>query len=256
VIVDNGSSDEELAPIEALVGRGVTTLQRNSRNLGVAAALNQGLTWVSRGGYGWALTLDQDTEVGLDVIIEASAVFDGHSGQSIAVIGATWKVDECANASGRLATVTITSGALHSVPIWAALGGFREDYFVDYVDIEFCLRARSKGHEICVSCRPTIGHAIGRPSQHRLAFHGFASTNHSARRRYYITRNRTHVWLSYGTREPRYVFFDIREAIKEAAKVALFESDRARKFRAMARGLYDARRGRLGEYRPKRSSRG
>jgi rhamnosyltransferase len=71
-------------------------------------------------------------------------------------------------------------------------------------------------------------------------------TNHSATRRYYITRNRLHVWREYVRHEPAYVMVDMLNSLKELAKLVLFEDDRANKLRSVMHGVSDALRGRSG----------
>ena len=63
VIVDNGSPEAALGWAGGLAGRDGVTIQRNGANLGIAAALNQGLSLLSGEGYDWVITLDQDSTV-------------------------------------------------------------------------------------------------------------------------------------------------------------------------------------------------
>ncbi len=243
LIVDNGSTETELASIAPIIRRGVVEVTRNGRNLGLAAALNQGLAWAAERGFSWALTLDQDTTPGPAVVSEAARVFDAFPNLRPAVIGASWDRGDCADDPGRPATYVITAGALHSIAAWAAIGRFREDFFIDYVDVEFCLRARSSGYAVLSACVPTISHAIGHPKRHRTPLRSFTPSHHDRFRRYYITRNRVHVWRAYWRREPRHVAFDMTAAGKELVKLLLFEDDRRRKLAALARGARDGIRG-------------
>src|SRR5206468_6903109 len=57
LVVDNGSSDKELAPVKRLADQGIVDLLRNDRNLGLATALNQGFEWGEERGLSWMLTL-------------------------------------------------------------------------------------------------------------------------------------------------------------------------------------------------------
>jgi rhamnosyltransferase len=219
----------------------------NERNRGLAAALNQGLDWGEERGLAWILTFDQDTTPGLTLVAEAGRVFDAHRGRPVAVIGAGWirRRDggtDCEDPGGVEAAHVITSGALHYVPLWRTLGGFQEDFFIDYVDQEYCLRARSAGYVIARACVPTMSHAIGHPSRRWMLFRPVSLTNHSPVRRYYITRNRIRVWRAYWRREPAYVAYDMRAAIKELVKLLLFEDVRLGKLRAIAAGIRDAMR--------------
>jgi rhamnosyltransferase len=250
LIVDNGSSDSELASVDTLVREGVVGAIRNGRNVGVATALNQGLAWAEERGYSWALTLDQDTEPSPDVVPEAARVLETHGSHRIAVVGAGYHDGRPSRvrppAAGYEVPAVITAGALHSLGVWQDLGGFRDDFFIDYVDVEFCLRARARGYAVFRSSRSTIRHAIGNPTTHQMGLRTFRPTNHSRRRRYYITRNRIIVWLAYARREPRYVAHDVKASAKELVKLILFEDDRPAKLRSVARGAWDGIRGATG----------
>lgn len=250
VIVDNGSTPAELAQVDRLVRDGIAHAIRNGRNLGIATALNQGVAWAADRGYPWALTLDQDTTPGPDVVVEAARCFDVFQASRPAVIGASSDTSSCRADPGRVVTWVLTAGALHSVAAWVDLEGFREDFFIDYVDIEFCLRARANRRAVVAACRPTIRHAVGHPVVHRTPLGTFTPSNHDRVRRYYITRNRIHVWRTYWRTERRYVAFDIKAAGKELVKILMFEADRGRKLMSIGRGLVDAMRGVTGPLGP------
>ncbi len=248
IIIDNGSTDAELAPLERLAGRGVIELLRNNENRGLATALNQGLTWGELRGLEWVATFDQDTHAGPDLVAEAGAVFDLRQETDIAVIGAAWVTrpeyqPQCSNPAGIALPCVITSGTLHAVAVWRALGGFRDDFFIDYVDTEYCLRARARGFAVIRTCRVTMTHAIGFPTRRSLYFRSVTPNNHSAIRRYYITRNRLAVWRSYWRTETGYIAFDVKAAVKEFIKLVLLEDDRVSKIRSIIRGTWDFMRG-------------
>lgn len=248
LVVDNGSSSEAVAAIERLSeAQGVEALF-NASNLGLAAALNQGLGWGEHQGLAWVATFDQDTLPGANLVAEAGRVFDAHQGKPIAAIGAGWQgtPEQCEIAGGIEVPAVITSGTLHSVATWRALRGFREDFFVDLVDTEFCLRARSAGYHVVRSCLPTMSHDVGRPSRRRLVFRSVTPSNHSRTRRYYMTRNRVRVWRAYARLEPRFVIHDVNAAGKELVKLLLFEEGKRGKLGAMVRGTVDGIRGKGG----------
>lgn len=249
LFVDNGSHPDEIAPLE-LFARGCgADLLKNERNVGLATALNQGFRWAADRGFGWVLTLDQDTEPTSAVVPEAAKVLAAHANRRIAVVGAGYGYRTVASSSpsGSEVACAITAGALQSVRAWQHLGGFRDDFFIDYVDTEFCLRARAEGYAVFKAGRPTIRHAIGNPVTHDVGFRTFRPSNHTHQRRYYITRNRVAVWRTFARREPKYVAYDVRASAKELVKLILFEGDRRRKLRAVLRGSLDGLRGVTGE---------
>lgn len=247
VVVDNGSIKEELAPLYELEAQGMVAVIRNATNAGLATALNQGLRWVSERGFTWALTLDQDTEPESSLVEEAARVFGAFRDRHPAVIGAGRPETACPEDPGRPVAYVITAGALHSVRDWEALGGFRDDFFIDRIDVEFCLRARARGRAVVTSCRPTIRHAIGRPTRHRALMRWVSPSNHDPVRRYYITRNRVVIWITYWRQEPRFIAFDMWSALKEVVKLLIFEDQRRDKLGGIGRGVWDALRGRTGQ---------
>ena len=55
----------------------------------------------------------------------------------------------------------ITSAMVFGLDAYKAIGPFQEDYFIDMIDLEWCLRARAKGFELLVSQVSTMRQRIG-----------------------------------------------------------------------------------------------
>jgi rhamnosyltransferase len=181
----------------------------------------------------------------------AGRTFDAYPDRDrIAVIGSTsfeaagagWVGKESGGPPWIEAVNVITAGSFVSLTVAGRIGGFREGLFVDYVDTEFCLRARARGYRVLASRAPAMTHRIGQPTERWIGPRAVHPTNHSAVRRYYITRNRFYVWRKYWRAEPRYVAKDMLATHKELVKLLLFEQDRPAKLRAMAAGLRDGLR--------------
>jgi rhamnosyltransferase len=247
LIVDNGSSPQELEQLRPLLEDGRVSLLANGRNLGVGEALEQGMRWADDRGFAWVVTLDQDSMALPDLLEEASRAWDSFRDRRLAVIGAG-RTDPASREGGAtIVPAVITSGAVHDVAAWRDLRGFATDFFIDYVDIEFCLRARAHGYAVALVGRKTLQHQIGRSSMHPLVPGRRATaTNHSPLRRYYITRNRVIVWRRYWETDRRYVLGDLRAAGRELVKVACFERQRPAKFIEMLRGVRDGLGGKTG----------
>jgi rhamnosyltransferase len=251
VVVDNGSGPGGTTILNSLSALPSVHVIRNPVNEGIAHALNQGAQAALDAGADWLLTLDQDAAPGPEIVRIAGHATGAYPWRSrIAVIGSASRSD-LARSSGQAnrgrpwieTSTVITAGSFVSLAAFRAVGGFREDLFIDYVDIEFCLRARASGYRVLASRAPTIRHQIGQPTVRSIGRRAVTPTNHPAFRRYYITRNRFLVWRLYGRTEPRYVLADILASQKELLKVLLFEEDRKSKVRAMLAGLRDGLRG-------------
>jgi rhamnosyltransferase len=227
---------------------------RNPVNAGIARALNQGAQAAMDSDADWLLTLDQDAAPGPEIVRIAGHACDAYPWQSrIAVIGSASRAD-LARSSGPASrgrpwietSAAITAGSFISLAGLRAIGGFRDDLFVDYVDIEFCLRARASGYRVLASRAPTMTHRIGQPTVRSIGRRAVTPTNHSAVRRYYITRNRLLVWRRYCRTDSRFVAQDILASQRELLKVLLFEENRKSKVRAMLAGIMDGLRGSTG----------
>lgn len=252
VVVDNGSSGGAVQLLQALEARQDCTVIRNHQNLGIAAALNLGVTFAMEAGFDWIATFDQDSRVSDGFIGQMLASFQQASHpETIAIVAPTY-IDRESGVHGPLMRArsgeilhTMTSGSMMPSSAIGILGAFDESLYMDYVDIEFCLRARRKGMRI-IQSPAILFHSLGRITNHRLFGRSFGATNHSAARRYYITRNRLRLLMQYTADWP-WVWRDIKAMLAEAAKIILVEDNKWRKFQAMAAGTSDALSRRAGK---------
>jgi rhamnosyltransferase len=247
VVVDNGSCVTDLPGDEEPTLRDQMEVIANAQNRGVAAALNQGMRRAQERGLSWALTMDQDSSPLPNLVDAGARAFEACPDRNriaaigAAVVGAEDPASPAVSSSAyRRIPAVITSGTLHSIAAWERLGGFREDYFIDCVDTEFCLRAHARGLQVIAATEPALVHGIGTPSHKRALGRWMMPTNHSPLRRYYMTRNRLSFWRRYARSDGRFVLMDMRQSIREWIGIAFAESDRPAKFRAILAGSRDA----------------
>ncbi len=267
VIVDNGSGEAALRMLEELSADSRVALELNHANLGVARALNSGIRRAGELGYEWALLLDQDSVLDAAMtgeLIAALASFPEPA--RLAVIGAGFRDihkpggDDPVPASpadGRAhepaweeVESVITSGSLVRLATLERIGAFRDEFFIDYVDAEFCFRARAMGYRVIRTRKPLMSHAIGASTRHGiLGIHRWTS-NHSADRRYYIARNDTVMLKEYGRlRFGSWALKALGRRVRTAKRIALYEEAKLSKLAAVAQGWWDGVRGHLGPRR-------
>jgi rhamnosyltransferase len=261
VVVDNGSSAAALDMLgQATAAVTGATLIRNDENLGIARALNIGVQYAQAHGSSWALLLDQDTLVDTDMVerllaVQASCLtarvaaigsrFRDTRGQTVEPIrmsaqGEHWEEVES----------VITSGCLLSLRAYADVGPFRDDFFIDYVDTEFCFRARAAGFRVIQTRAPLMSHTVGAPTSHTVFGNKTWTTNHSAERRYYIARNNTVMLREYGTfGRGHWLWKSLTRSFRLSKRIAFFETDKFNKIAAVWQGWRDALRGRMGPRR-------
>lgn len=253
VIVVNGHSHNHIEIFNRLSSRIDVKLILNPQNFGVATALNQGGLWAWKKGFRWALLFDQDTMPiysMTEVLLAAYADFPDK--EKLAIVGSNYyniynnrpryKFSETTESSDkskwRLQKTVITSGTLLNLKAFQAIGPFRDDFFIDFVDIEYCLRARAKGYSIIISCKPVMMHRLGTPNEHCLPWRTTGTSNHSALRRYYMTRNNIITAKRYIGVDPIWVVESLYSRFKSIMLMLLFEQDKKLKFKKVMLGFW------------------
>jgi rhamnosyltransferase len=256
--VDNGSGPGSAGVLRAAAAGPAVTLLAHGENTGIARALNAGVQAAMTAGYAWALLLDQDTEVDGDIVARLLASGASHPAAArLAVVGSKFRDTHGGaaeptrlNARGELwqeVESVITSGSLLSLTNYPAIGPFRDDFFIDYVDTEYCFRARAAGYRVIETVHPLMSHTIGAPTAHRSFGRTKWTTNHSAERRYYIARNNTVLLREYGTSKSKaWRYRSFIRCLRLCKRIAFFETDKAQKIRAVIQGWWDGVRGRMG----------
>lgn len=78
------------------------------------------------------------------------------------------------------------------------VGGYREDFFVDAIDIDYCIRVRKHGHSIyCINNAPLI-QRYGSPVPFRLFGKQYSISLYSDWRLHDIFRNHIILYHQYG----------------------------------------------------------
>jgi rhamnosyltransferase len=270
VIVDNGSTDTELRMLRDLAANRAIDLVLNFENLGVARALNIGIQRAAALKYTSVLLLDQDTRAEDYMVATLRAVQASFPDKErLAVIGSGFHdvtirsniparstvasestaTENLEQSGGGWVEVesTITSGSLLSLAAYSVVGPFREEFFIDYVDEDFCLRARRKGYQVINTRKQLMSHAIGSPTQHHLLGMKKWTTNHSPDRRYYIARNNTVMLREYGNyRSGGWALKSLRRSLRQCKRIALYENMKLEKIAAVIHGWWDGIHGKLG----------
>ena len=266
VVVDNTALiDRSLHA--GLVRDGIDVIA--NRNLGgIAGAYNRGAEHLIANGCTVLLLLDQDStlpEGYVETMLAASRsiatrefllgpkIFDinlgrylpsfrltAHGAKKIAIN------DDC---DGGLlpCSFLISSGTLLSVAAYNLLGRFREDYVIDHVDTEYCLRAAQRAVPMYLNPAIRMNHAIGTKVERRWLIFRLRAWNHSALRRYYFARNSLLLTRSYARRYPLIALINLL-TLNQALAILLFETDKRKKLRLLLQGIGDGLTNRAGTY--------
>ncbi len=222
---------------------------QNERNEGVARALNQGLEAANQAGFEYALLFDQDTRLLSEGFMATflRLVNAYPHPEKVAVFKARHRESATGGTeSGPLSAqdwfespTAITSGSLVSVALWKALGGFREDFFIDHVDHEYCLRAGAKGYRVVQSVEVLLDHHTGTLTPVRIAGRAFFPMHQPANRWYFGTRNLVALHRSYASSQAKWLLREDFAWMKRILKMCLWEKDRRGKLVGAFRGFVD-----------------
>ncbi len=244
---------EELGGVKGTFAQRLAVLENvvylsQGENVGIARALNIGAELARTAGYDCLLTMDQDSR-GDDGLVANLLACRG-AGEGVAPgIVAPFHVTRAVRrpppaAEYSEAMTPMTSGCLLDLAAWRDVGPFRDDFFIDFVDNEYCLRLRRSGYRVVRANRAILTHEVGEITRHGPLI----ATNHSPLRRYYKTRNRFVVFREYLRTFPGHCTFDLVRLTKEIGSIVLFEKEKTAKLRMMWQGWRDYRRGRLGKF--------
>jgi rhamnosyltransferase len=205
-------------------------------NKGIATAQNVGIRLSIDAGHSHVILLDQDSALPSDM---AMKLLDAENelvrqGKQVAAVGPLF-VDE---KTGKMSYAVrhswlrvrrisihpsatepvetdylIASGSLIRVSVFEQIGMMSDELFIDWVDVEWCHRARSYGLHSYVVPNVTMAHSVGDRTVRVL---GKDINLHNDIRNYYIVRNATFLlkdkrmgwrWRLYITRWlPKYLF--------------------------------------------------
>ncbi|WP_321820024.1 MULTISPECIES: glycosyltransferase family 2 protein [unclassified Burkholderia] len=179
----------------------------NGANLGIATALNQGIGRLVEAGCTSAILLDQDSRPAAQLLTELPRTLAAERARNarVAVVGPAYE-------DGRLGGVApfvrfgflklkrieptgtqsigvdflITSGSCVNLAVWHDVGPMDESLFIDFVDLEWCVRARAKGYAVLGAPALRLAHELGGEP---VRVFGRNYPGHGPVRHYYLFRN-------------------------------------------------------------------
>jgi rhamnosyltransferase len=266
VVADNGSDEDVAGWIARSAHEDVRCLALGA-NLGVAAAQNAGIRFAREAGATYVILFDQDSEPAPDMVaqlVSACLRMDA-LGHTVGAVGPRY-IDprqdnpppfiqirgfrvhrqECRNA-GDVVRVDylVSSGCMIPIATWDAVGMMREELFIDYVDIEWGLRARSMGFQSFGACDAIMEHQLGEAP---IRFMGKMLPVHTPLRHYYHFRNA--VWMYRQNWPP--LQWKVRDAYRLMLKFvfyAFMARSRLQHIRMMTLGVLHGLCGRMGSAR-------
>lgn len=234
----------------------------NGKNIGLGAAQNIGIRKAIADGAGWVLLLDDDSRAETGMIDALWQAYEHNPEREKIGICAPLILDmngeknyRCLLPKGRFGfqrkelrehdylngvLCVMASGSLIRKEVFEKIGLMREDFFIDYIDWEFCLRMILSGYIIMAVSAAHLHHNLGNMTSHRLLGRTFITTNHSLFRRYMNAKNRTIFWRLYITKVPTAcTLYNFMASVYEFILIMLFEKQKPAKALKIGKGVWD-----------------
>lgn len=266
VIVDNSTETDAQSRVSTIAQAHPEriVLIQNGDNLGLAKAQNLGIRTALAEQADWVLLMDDDSSADqhmVEHLVQASQARQTDPGTAILV---PRYLEQSVNREAKFVTapdgkyhwprfavegftgqpvlqnlfIAISSGSLIKAELFGEIGMIRESFDIDYLDVDFCLRAIKAGSRIVAVRDAELRHNLGEQTKHRFLGYQFFAWNHSAKRRFTIYRNRTRIWRENLFRFPGFVFFDFMAAQMDLFRIVMFEQQKSAKLRSVLKGVW------------------
>lgn len=274
IVVDNASADGTAEWLSERYPQ--VTVLRMPENTGTGGALAAGMGYAFQKGHTWIWTFDGDSipnEDALEILLNAweglvaadsevgiVATLPLHPETGTLYPPLLWR-DGFVKPSADLlrqrlwfADLVISSGCMVRREVVQRVGLPRPDFFIDFVDFEYCLRIRSSGYKIAVITNAKLAHEIGKAKKMWLHGSDRLWPDQAPLREYYMARNLSYTaWWLYPSRAVKR--FVVCHLARHAGGVLLYSSHKLACLMRMAQGVYDGARGKLGiRFRPTESN--
>ena len=254
IIVDNGSDNQQ--ELQQLLLQYDAHLESLAANTGVAHAQNVGIALAKRRHMSHVLLMDQDSIPAADMAANLCTVMQELNAQGcrVAAVGPRY-IDEryeempCFNRVRGIrmerygcdgvpqvieADYLIASGSLISLEVLDQVGGMADNLFIDYIDIEWGLRAKAAGFISYGVCAARLDHSLG---ENPIRFWGRDISVHSPIRNYYFVRNALLIYRKPYVRW-NWIVADLANVLKLLLKSCVVGPQRWRRLRYMMLGCW------------------
>lgn len=255
LIVDNGSGPDTLEAIRTAIKHNQLQnceLLPQPRNLGIGAAINIGARSALAAGAKYILTLDDDTETSPGAVAELARCFAEHECQHVGIVWAHWTKEITYSRAGRQdefgprsAERVPSSGCMIRREVFESVGMFREDYFLDFTNYEYCERVTHAGWKLLICPTASVFQRPGDQVARKFFGRIVIVNNYPAERVFFLCRNGFVLYL-WERRSGRQLRQHCRAVAAIFVKSLLYEREKLRKASAIIRGSMQGALGNLG----------
>jgi rhamnosyltransferase len=207
-------------------------------NKGIAYALNCGFKIAAQRQADWVLTMDQDSnfKTNIDGYLK---ICNNQRWDKVSVLSPVYLYQDKGNENDirnkvvHVIDKTIQSGCAYRLSDFQEIGPFLEEFFIDYVDYEYCLRLRKFNRLLLCVPSVILAHNRGTVIEKNLFFFRIKIAESVPIRHYYQTRN----FIKYFV-----LYHDISELFDRCylfLRMLVFEKNKLLKVRYTCMGVRD-----------------
>lgn len=215
-------------------------------NKGIATALNIGAKKAIAEGYEWLLTMDQDSKMTEEIVIKMKSFLLNTTEKNIGLISPYQDIDsdeEISDVEYEDMIEMMTSGNIINLEAYQKIGGFKDWFFIDCVDTEYCMNLHKNGYQVLRLNKIIMKHELGNLVVHKLFNKEYPCYNHNPIRRYYIVRNTMYINQMYKDIYPEYCKHLLRIQKGQVKRILAFEKNKYNKLKNMYKGYKDFQKG-------------
>ena len=240
-VVDN--TDDDLERIKSTKKIEYIKLGENK---GIATALNIGAKRAIEEGYEWLLTMDQDSKMTEEIVTKMKDFLVNTTEKNIGLISPYQDIDsdeKIADVEYEDMIEMMTSGNIINLEAYQKIGGFKDWFFIDCVDTEYCMNLHKNGYQVLRLNKIIMKHELGNLVVHKLFNKEYPCYNHNPIRRYYIVRNTLYINQMYKDLYPEYCKHLLRIQKGQVKRILAFEKNKYNKLKNMYKGYKDFQKG-------------
>jgi len=264
LVIDNGSGLDASVTTQIHLIESVRLLAL-VENKGLGYAINAGIHEAKRLDAKYVLLFDQDSHPLPFMVTQLIKAYGDVKKRKLAAIGPRFIDSDSGAVSQHIQFETtrigripcpesapyvrtdflITSGSLIPLHVLDDIGPMDESLFIDHIDTEWCLRAKSKGYELLGDCEALMEHDLGEYRKRIWFLRWREVPVHKPFRYYYIFRNSV---LLYRRDYIPWAWkrIDMIRLVQIVGFTVIFGPQRFQKIRMMLRGVFDGLRGKSG----------
>lgn len=232
----------------------------NDKNIGLAGGQNQGLKECMKSDINWLLLLDDDSEIEENYVNElVKKLKKIENNKNIGMIGSNIlykhnnkisrypvksyffiirkKIEDIKEKDEIMCIMA--SGSIINMEAIKKIGEFKESFFIDHIDIEYCLRMKVNNYKIIVDKNLKLYQRVGNTVEKVFLGVKVYPTNHNSGRQYTKFKNAVLTWKKYFFKETKFVIYDMLLMLHHLLRIIIFESPKGEKLKNIAKGIKD-----------------